>query len=223
MDKIKPKNYLWLLPSSLLTLTFFFALNASGLYVHNNINDTCIREKMEELNVEASSKYRFLSELSHITGGRILKYNASSGNGEVLLHRKVEDLDHYKINHYIQTISFSVCTVHGELKSSSLISEENVDGLLFEDTDVSSGNSARLFMKKEPTLPGEYSEEQYLTVVTKDDKTSCTLRLSQFNSHGRVLTDPTFGVFKFSPDGRYLRYIFIICIKVIETINELAK
>ena len=214
MDIIKSKNYLCLLPSLLLTLTFFFALNASGLYVHNSINDTCILEKMEELNVEASSKYRFLSELSHITDGRILKYNASSGNGEVLLYRKVEDLDNYQINLYIQTISISVCTVHGELKSSSLISEENVNGLLFEDTNDSSGNSARLFLKKEPTLHGEYSEEQYLTVVTKDDKASCTLRLSQYNSHGRVLTDPTFGVFKLSPDGRYLRYIFIIYIKV---------
>ena len=197
-----PKNYLWFLPLLLLTLTFFFALKTSGLYVHNSINDTCVIEKFEELKVEANSKYRFLAEMSHITDGRILKYNASSGHGEVLLHRKVENLDNYLIDHYIQTVSISVCPVHGELRSSSVIEEESVNGLLFEDVDINSGNSARLFLKNEPSSHGNYVEEQYLTVVTKDDKTSCTLRLSQFNSHGRVLTDATFGVFRFSPDGR---------------------
>ncbi len=43
---------------------------------------------------------------------------------------------------------------------------------------------------------------QFLMVNTSDDKTSCTLRLSMYNLHGKVLTDDVFGVFKFSPDGK---------------------
>ena len=202
MYKIIHKYHFGLFPSFLLTLTLFFTHKTSGLYIQSNVNDTCVLEKLDELKAEASSKFRFLSELSQITDGRILNYNASSGHGQLLLHRKVENLKDYQVNHFIQTLSISVCTVHGEITSTSLISEENVNGLLFEDIDSNSGNSARLFLKKESTSHGAYSNEQYLTVVTKDDKTSCTLRLSQFNSHGRVLTDGTFGVFKFSPDGR---------------------
>ena len=202
MDKIIHRNHLWLIPPLFLSFTFLLALKTSGLYLHNSINDTCVVQKLSELKLDASSKYRFLAEMSQITDGRILNWNESSGNGELLLHRKIKNLDDYQVNHYIQTVAISVCPERGELKSSSLISEENVDGLLFEDVDTFSGNSARLFLKKETSFNGEHLHEQYLTVITKDDKTSCTLRLSQFNSHGRVLTDATFGVFKFSPDGR---------------------
>ena len=99
-----------------------------------------------------------------------------------------------------QTVSLSI-SPSGEVLNTTIELDENVNGLLFQDID-NFGNSARLFIHKELVFQDEYRIEQYLTVVTKNDKTSCTLRLSQFNSHGRVLTDDTFGIFKFSPDGR---------------------
>ena len=49
---------------------------------------------------------------------------------------------------------------------------------------------------------GQMAGEQYLTVETSDDKTSCTLRLSMFNIHGTVYPDNIFGDMKFSPDGK---------------------
>ena len=66
MYKIIHKYHLGLFPSFLLTLTLFFTHKTSGLYIQNNVNDTCVLEKLDELKAEASSKFRFLSELSQI-------------------------------------------------------------------------------------------------------------------------------------------------------------
>jgi hypothetical protein len=164
------------------------------------INDTCIEEQMSELESEATSQFHFLAEMSTINNGQILDYNVDTGIAKILLHREVGNLSTYQVDHYLQTVSIAIHS-SGEISNTTIVEEENVNDLLFQDVD-SSGNSARLFIKKEHFFQDEYYVEQYLTVVTKDEKTSCTLRLSQFNSHGRVLTDDTFGVFKFSPDRR---------------------
>ena len=181
-------------------LIFIQVLQASTLYSTAIINNTCVEEKMTEIESEARSKFHFLAEMSKINDGKVLDYNLDTGIAKILLHREVGNISTHEVDHYIQTVSVLIHP-SGEVLNTTIDQEENVNNLLFQDAD-SSGNSARLFIKKERFFQDEYYIEQYLTVVTKDEKTSCTLRLSQFNSHGRVLTDDTFGVFKFSPDGR---------------------
>ena len=181
-------------------LIFIQVWHASALYSTPIINNTCVEEKMTELESEARSKFHFLAEMSEINNGKILDYNLDTGTAKILLHREVGNISTHEVDHYKQTISVLIHP-SGEVLNTTIEQEENINGLLFQDVD-SFGNSARLFIKKERFFQDEYYIEHYLTVVTKDEKTSCTLRLSQFNSHGRVLTDDTFGVFKFSPDGR---------------------
>ena len=182
----------------LLFFIFFRVQIVSSL--HQNLNDTCIQGKMADLEMEAISQFQFHAGISKISNGKVLSYNEDTGLAQLLLHRQVGNLTSYQIDHYLQTVSVSISS-SGEVSDSIMLEEEQVDGLLFHDVD-GSGNSARLFSKKELMYPHEYYTEQYLTIVTKNDKTSCTHRLSQFNSHGRILTDSTFGFFQFSPDGR---------------------
>ena len=196
----------WLFKLWLLSLMYVQTLDASVLYTKYNLgssgNHSCIEEKLAELEANADSKFHYLTEISKISDGKILDYNVNTGIAQLLLHREVGNMSTYQIDHYLQTISVAI-SENGKVLTSTIENEEYISGLLFQDTD-SFGNSARLFSKKVQILHDEYAIEEYLTVVTKDDKTSCTLRLSQFNSHGRVLTDENFGFFKFSPDGRYL-------------------
>ena len=164
------------------------------------MNGTCIKEKLENIESEADAQFRYLIEISKISNGKVLNYDANSGTARLLLQRDVGNDTAHQSNHYLQTVSVSI-NVNGEVVNITTEGEENVPGLLFEDKDAF-GNSARLFVVKEKISYDEYNIEQYLTVVTQDSKTSCTLRLSQYNSHGRVLTDEVFGFFRFSPDGK---------------------
>ena len=70
---------------------------------------------------------------------------------------------------------------------------EDISNVLMLDTHES-GQTAMLLLDE--------WNEQYLMVNTTNSRTSCTLRLSMYNHHGKVLTDDVFGVFKFSPDGK---------------------
>jgi hypothetical protein len=70
---------------------------------------------------------------------------------------------------------------------------EDISSVLMMDVHES-GQTAMLILDE--------WNEQYLMVNTSNSMTSCTLRLSMYSHHGRVLTDDVFGVFKFSPDGK---------------------
>ena len=199
MDRAMHARNSWPITALLLFFIFFRVQIVSSL--HQNLNDTCIQGKMADLEIEAISQFQFHAGISKISNGKVLSYNEDTGLAQLLLHRQVGNLTSYQIDHYLQTVSVSISS-SGEVSDSIMLEEEQVDdGLLFHDVD-GSGNSARLFSKKELMYPHEYYTEQYLTIVTKNDKTSCTHRLSQFNSHGRILTGSTFGFFQFSPDGR---------------------
>ena len=192
--------FTWFVQHWCLSLILNHVLYGYAVYTQSNLNDTCIQEKLETLQLDAGSQFRYLTEISKISHGKVLNYNADSGIAQLLLHREVGNLSTYQTDHYLQTVSVAI-NQNGDVVNSTIENEENVNGLLFQDED-GFGQSARLFVVKEKIARDEYNVEQYLTVVTKDSKTSCTLRLSQYNSHGRVLTDAIFGFFKFSPDGR---------------------
>jgi hypothetical protein len=49
--------------------------------------------------------------------------------------------------------------------------------------------------------------DEFLTVNTMNTSTSCTMKLSAHIKHGAVLTDKVFGVFRFSPDGKFIMYM----------------
>ena len=154
--------------------------------------------------MEAKSQFRHLFEISQISDGRVLGYAANSGTAQLLLHQETgisyTKQNSYQVERYLHTVSVTV-DQNGDVIKTDIDDEENITGVLFIDQDVS-GISARLFVVKEEVADEQYIEEQYLTVVTKDSKTSCPLRLSKYNSHGRVMTDDVFGFFQFSPDGR---------------------
>jgi hypothetical protein len=76
--------------------------------------------------------------------------------------------------------------------------EEKPD-ILFYDLNKELGLYAEISVDDDD---GEY----YLTVDTDKTGTSCTLKLSTHADHGPVLVDREFGVFRFSPDGKYIMY-----------------
>ena len=69
------------------------------------------------------------------------------------------------------------------------------DDVKLMDFHAESGASALLTVNSDG--------EEFLTVNTSNAQTSCTLKLNMYgNIHGKVMTDDTFGTFKFSPDGK---------------------
>ena len=133
-----------------------------------------------------------------------MSYDKESGMVQLLLDVDSGSLSTYQVKYSLVNVSVQMFS-DGNFNSNIENTEEMITGLLFSDYDPIDKTSATLFEVREEGFSTSLERrEQYLTVITKDAKTSCTLRLSQYNSHGHVLTDDVFGIFKFSPCGRYI-------------------
>jgi hypothetical protein len=162
------------------------------------LNDTCIDLKFEALHNDYQTAFQHVVEQptlnhaqvvghDHIPGSEAVQYNVQVRwtTGNVVNGRYRRYMRKYTLNESNRDL---IDVTEGSLRS--------MDNVQLMDTHHGSGATAELSMN-------DYGE-QYLTVNTSQAQTSCTLRLNMYaNIHGKVMTDDIFGVFKFSPDGRF--------------------